>query len=320
MFKLKKTIKIPQFLLNIWYVFLALRPKQWIKNLFVFGGVVFAGLASNTDDLRLVTIVFVAFCCISSSGYLFNDVMDMDKDLHHPRKRLRPIAAGQVSVINAIFIGIVLLVVGFALALSVSMNVGGMLILYALVTFSYSFFFKNIVLLDIFMIALGFVIRVAAGAITIAVELSPWILICTLLLALFLAINKRRVELITLAQGAGNHRQLLNFYSEALLVEMSTTVTSATIIAYSLYSFFISTPLTKTIVPSSEQRPYMMLTIPLVIYAIFRYLYLLHQRRAGDSPEEVIFKDASFFISLVLWAVLCYIIVYKTEWLSFIQL
>lgn len=312
--------KVPRFLLTIWYIIVALRPKQWIKNLFVFAGLIFAGIATEVDDIKLVAIVFVAFCCISSCGYLLNDVMDIDKDRHHPQKRLRPIAAGKLSIINAIFIAVVLLVLGFALALSVSMNVGGMVILYALVTFSYSFFFKNIVLLDIFMLSLGFVIRVAAGAITIAVELSPWILICTLLLSLFLAINKRRAELIILASEAGNHRQILNSYTEQLLAEMSTTVTSATIISYSLYAFFVSTPLTKTLRPSSEQHPYMMLTIPIVIYAVFRYLYLIHQKKAGESPEEVVFKDFPFSASLILWAVLCYIIIYRTEWLSFISL
>ncbi|MEI6221940.1 MAG: decaprenyl-phosphate phosphoribosyltransferase [bacterium] len=318
--KKKKTLTVPPFLVLLWHLFIALRPKQWIKNGFVFAGIIFAGIASKVDDFKVVTIIFVAFCCVSSSGYLFNDVMDIDKDKHHPKKQNRPIAAGKVSVIQAVLLAIVLLVAGFAIALSQSMNVGGLLILYALITFSYSFFFKHVVILDIFMIALGFVVRVAAGAIAISVDLSPWILICTLLLALFLAISKRRAELYSLAHNAGNHRKILQQYTEQFLAEMSSTVTSATIITYSLYAFFISTPITTSISPSSIQRPYMMLTIPVVIYALFRYLYLLHRKKAGESPEDVIFKDIPFFISLVLWALLCYIIIYRKEWLAFISL
>lgn len=319
----------------VWVFFLAMRPKQWLKNTFLFAGIFFAGTAYKAEDFRVVLTLFVAFCMASSSGYLFNDVRDVERDRHHPKKRFRPIASGKVGILPATLAALVLLVGAFAVALSVSSVAGGLLILYALITFSYSFFFKHIVLLDIFMLALGFVLRVLAGGIAIMIPLSPWLVICTLLTALFLAVNKRRAELLALsgAQDAaakgkgvamkviGTTRTTLAHYTETMLSEMSTTLTSAMLVTYSLYAFFISSPEGATFSPATaEPRSFMMITIPFVVYAVFRYLYLVHRKQVGESVEEAFFVDVPFASSIVAWALLCYVIIYRPEWLDFLQM
>ncbi len=298
----------------------SLRPHQWIKNLFVFAGIIFVGKASNSDYFASVTTVFIAFCAVSSSGYLLNDLFDIKKDRNHPKKSLRPIASGKVSVIWASVTAACLLLFAIVLSTYVSSKIGGMIVLYALLTFSYSIALKNIVIIDIFIISLGFVVRVLAGAMAIGIEASPWLILCTLLISLFLAINKRRSELLANPENATNQRKNLAQYTPEMLSEMSTTVTSALILAYWLYSFFMSTSLAATITPGTPQRPYMMVTVPIVIYALFRYLYLIHKKKGGESPDEIIFADFPFLVSIFLWTVMIILIIYRPLWLAWMSL
>ena len=310
---------IPKPILVVWAHIKALRPHQWSKNLFVFAGIVFVGKANQNELFANVAMVFIAFCAVSSAGYLINDLIDMDKDRNHQKKKHRPIASGKVAPITAATLAVVLLASAIAFSTVVSSKVGGIVILYALVTFSYSLFFKNIVLLDVFVLSLGFVIRVFAGTLTIGEPSSPWIVVCTLLLSLFLAINKRRSELLANPETAGSQRKNLKEYTTEMLSEMSTVVTAALILAYWLYTFFVGTDLAKTIAPGTPQRPYMMLTLPVVIYALFRYLFLVHKKKGGESPDEIIFSDIPFIISVALWVVLIVLIIYRPLWLTWID-
>ena len=255
----------------------ALRPKQWTKNLLVYFALVFSlnqywtpgNLAQLTANLARASAAFWAFCMISSAQYLINDVLDVSKDRLHPRKRHRPIAAGLVSVPQAVAGAVVLLALGLGLASLIDPLLGLIGATYFVLMLGYSFSLKHLVIVDVFAIAGGFVLRAAAGAIAIGVPISPWFYTCTVLAALFLGFSKRRHELVLLEKGAGDHRRILDEYSPQLLDQMISVVTTSTVVAYALYTF------TERSLPSNHA---MMLTIPFVLYGIFRYLFLIHQR------------------------------------------
>ncbi|MBF6592751.1 MAG: decaprenyl-phosphate phosphoribosyltransferase, partial [Ktedonobacterales bacterium] len=252
------------------------RPKQWSKNLIVFGPIVFARDLLSGHLLARAILTFIAFCLVSSCVYLINDAIDVESDRRHPEKRLRPLAAGQITLpqalVEMVALGLLSLVAGFVVGWPVGLAVAGYL---ALMT-AYSFVLKQLVLIDVFAIACGFIVRAVAGALAIHVSISPWLYLCTLLLALFLALSKRQNELATLQDGAAGHRKILDEYTPAMLDQMTSVVTASTIMAYSLYTF------------SAESLPAnhaMMLTIPFVIYGIFRYQYLVHKKSLGGAPE-----------------------------------
>lgn len=268
------------------------RPKQWTKNLLLFFGLIFALKLTDLRLLGLATAGFVVFCAASSAIYVVNDLTDLDRDRHHPVKRNRPIAAGIVTPRQAIALATVLFVGSILGAFALRPNFGAVTLGYLALNVAYSFWLKHIVLIDVFSIAAGFVIRAVAGAIVVGVPISPWLYVCTVLAALFVALAKRRHELVLLSSGAGRHRRILEEYSPELLDQMITVVTAATVMAYSLYTF------------SADNLPKnhaMMLTLPFVLYGIFRYLYLVYMRNGGGSPEDVLFKDAPFLANAVLW-------------------
>lgn len=276
------------------YLLLSMRPKQWTKNVFVLAGVVFARELFNPVAASKAILAFTFFCMASSVVYLINDVVDIERDRAHPVKRNRPIAAGRVPPRLAILTAVVMALLSLGLAFWLGLVFGIVLLTYIILMVLYSFYLKNVVILDVFAIAFGFVLRAAGGALAIQVEISPWLLVCMLLLALFIGLAKRRHELILLNNEASLHRRILQDYSPALVEEMISVVTASTVIAYSLYTVFAPT------VPK-EPYPYMLFTVPFVIYAIFRYLYLVYQKDGGGSPEEVLLRDLPFLVNLLLW-------------------
>ncbi|MHB1131439.1 MAG: decaprenyl-phosphate phosphoribosyltransferase [Chloroflexota bacterium] len=288
----------------LWIVLVAMRPKQWTKNALLFTGLVFALKLTHLDLLALATAAFLIFCALSSAVYLLNDLVDVDKDRTHPTKRFRPIAAGWLPRSSAL--GLALLLLGIALPGAFLINIPfGLLSLgYVLLTMAYTFWLKHIVILDVFTLAAGFVIRAVAGAVAVSVPISSWLYVCTLLASLFLGISKRRHELVLLEGDATHHRPILQEYTPQLLEQMTAIVTSALVMAYSLYTFSA---------PNLPQNQAMMLTIPFVLYGVFRYLYLVHLKDAGGSPEEVLLRDRPLLLDALLWVASCIGILYLSR-------
>lgn len=269
-----------------------MRPKQWIKNTFVFAALIFA-LKWTHPDLVLKTLAaFGLFCTLASSIYLLNDAVDVDADRQHPLKANRPIAAGRISVSAAVGVAVALMALSLGLGLLLDVQFALVAAAYAVMMIAYTFYLKHLVLVDVFVIAGGFVLRAAAGAEVIHVQISPWLYLCTILLSLFLAFGKRRHELLLLEGGAGSHRRNLEEYTAPFLDDLINIVAAATIISYALYTFFAST------VPHNHA---MMVTIPFVLYGIFRYLLLIHRRDIAGAPEEALWKDIPLLVDLVLW-------------------
>lgn len=292
----------------------AMRPKDWIKNVFLFAAIAFSQGklwrfwdTPGPGPLLTVIIAFVLFSMVASAIYLLNDLVDIEKDRAHPKKRNRPLASGRLSPTVAVVATVLLLVVaipaGFALdytstppPIGRNFDFGFVLIAYLVIQgILYSYYLKHIVLLDIFTIAAGFVLRAVAGAQVLNIGITPWLLICMGLLALFLGAAKRRAELVLLEGGAGEHRRILEEYSLPLLDQMMSIITAATIIAYILFTVLAPT--------LPQNPPWMMLTVPFVLYAIFRYLYLIYKQGGGGSPAEIVLGDRSFAIAIVLWGV-----------------
>ncbi|MEI8308550.1 MAG: decaprenyl-phosphate phosphoribosyltransferase [Chloroflexales bacterium] len=282
----------------------AMRPRQWVKNVFVFAALAFSEQRLwqfwlNPWPLLKVTGAFAAFCMAASAIYLVNDLVDIEKDRAHPKKRNRPFASGRLSPTVGIVAATILIiaVIPSAVALDPRLHFLGVLVTYIVVQgFLYTYWLKNVVLLDILVLATGFVLRAIGGGVVIHVLITPWLLLCMLLLALFLGIGKRRHELVLLEGGAGEHRRILQEYSLPMLDQMMSIVTASIIMAYSITAF---------LAPVAPQKPYPMLmaTIPFVIYAIFRYLYLIYIRGEGGSPDELLLTDMPLASSVVIWGV-----------------
>mgnify|MGYP006272550645 CR=1 FL=1 len=279
------------------------RPEQWTKNLLVFAGLLFGGRLFDPAALGSATATFVIFCGLSSAIYLFNDIADRHGDQQHPLKRTRPIAAGQLPVRVALGAGVVLVASGIAGALWISPTLALVTVAYVVVLTLYSFLFKHIVIVDALTIAGGFVLRAVAGAVAVAVPISHWLLVCTTLFALFLSFSKRRHELVLLADGASSHRPILDHYSPYLLDQMISVVTASTVITYSLYA-------TSSETAQRFGTSRLGLTIPFVLYGIFRYLYLVHQRRGGGSPSAMLVSDRPLLVCVALWVLSVGLILY----------
>jgi len=277
------------------------RPKQWPKNVFIFTALVFVEQLFTPLPLLKTMAAFILFCLLSSTVYLINDVADIEKDRQHPTKRLRPLASGQLKPSVAITAAVLIPLVTLPLSFLLDPYFGLVALAYLLTMILYSFVLKNIVILDVLTVAVGFVLRAVAGAVVISVPISPWLYVCTTLLALFIGISRRRHELILLAENANEHRASLNEYSLPLLDQMIAVVTSATIIAYSLYTFSA---------PNLPSNHAMMLTIPFVLYGLFRYLYLIHVENKGGTPEEIFLSDLPMMIALGLWALAVIAVLY----------
>lgn len=279
-----------------------MRPRQWTKNVFIFAALVFDKQLFVVDSFLRTLAGFALFCLISSSVYIFNDLADVEADRQHPEKKNRPIASGKLSVQSAWAAGIVLVLVTFVLAWLLSPGFELVIMAYFAINMAYSKWLKHIAILDVLIISLGFVLRVGAGVTLIAVErFSPWLYIVMFLLSLFLGFGKRRAELALLAHGAGSHRKVLDGYTLPLLDQYILIVSGTTIVAYSLYTFSA---------PNVPENHSMMLTIPFMVYAIFRYLYLIQVKHAGGTPEEVLLSDRPFQASMLLWAVTVIVIFY----------
>lgn len=280
-----------------------MRPHQWTKNAFVLAALVFSQHLLDLPYLTRALVAFAAFCLLSSSVYIFNDIKDRDQDRVHPRKRSRPIASGELSAGTAGAAGLGLLFAG--LGLSFTLGVPFILVAasYLFLQAGYIYHLKRVVLLDVIIISLGFVIRAIAGAVAISVFISPWLILCTFLIALFLALAKRRHELILLDEAAASHRSNLADYTVPLLDQLISIVTAATIISYSIY----------TLSPGVTEKfgnRYMILTLPFVLYGIFRYLYLIYVREEGGSPTRVLLADLPLLVSAILWGMTAVGIIY----------
>lgn len=276
-------------------LFKTMRPRQWTKNIFIFAALVFDKQLLNPESFLRTLAGFGLFCLISSSVYIFNDLADVEADRRHPEKKNRPIAAGELSVGAAWAAGIILVIVTFGLAFFLARGFEMVLAAYFIINMAYSKWLKHIPIIDVLIISAGFVLRVHAGVTLIQVErFSPWLYVVMTLLSLFLGFGKRRAELALLAQGAGSHRKVLDGYTLPLLDQYIMIVSGTTIVAYSLYTFSA---------PNVPENHSMMLTIPFMVYAIFRYLYLIEVKHAGGAPEEILLSDRPFQIAMFLWGI-----------------
>ena len=284
-------------------LFISLRPKQWGKNVVVFAGLIFARDIFHVEKVLSALVAFALFCAISSSGYLINDVLDKEKDSKHPKKRFRPIAAGAVSTATAITIAVILFLASSIAAFSLNTNFGVVLTSYFIFTFLYSLYLKNIIIVDVLIISCGFMFRVIGGTMAIRALSSSWLIICTIFLALFFALNKRKAEYLALKESATSVRQTLGQYSEKFLDQMINTVSTGCIIAYALYTLD-----PETVTKFATRN--LVFTLVFVIYGLFRYLYLVNNRSLGESPELVILADKPILICITLYAVTVFLAIY----------
>jgi 4-hydroxybenzoate polyprenyltransferase len=279
-----------------------MRPKQWAKNGFIFAGLIFDGQLFNVPAAFHTIAGFILFCMLSSTVYIINDLVDLEADRQHPKKKLRPLPSGQLSARTAVIAAVVIILVVFPLAFLLSPLFTLFALIYLLINLTYSVWLKHVPIIDVLILAVLYVVRVAAGVELIHVaRFSPWLYVFTTFLALFLGVGKRRAELNLLAGEANSHRPVLGGYTLPLLDQLITIVSGMTIFTYSLYTF------------SAENLPAndtMMLTIPFVIYGIFRYLYLVQVQHSGGAPEEVLFSDRPLQITLVLFGLAILIIFY----------
>lgn len=285
-------------------IVLSLRPRQWVKNLFVFAAVIFSQKLF-TPALWRATEAFVIFCALSGAMYLVNDVVDRDRDRLHPRKRERPVAAGRLSPRAAVAAGVLLLVAALVAAAFLSRGLLLAAVGYVTLLTAYSLGLKHVVIVDVIVVACGFVLRAVAGAVAVDVEISGWLLICTVQIALFLALGKRRHEYLTLEGKAARHRPVLAEYSAGLLDQMIAVVTASTVTAYALYTMSPET------VAKFHTR-WLPVTLPFVLYGIFRYLYLLYRKDLGGNPSEVVLNDRPLLLNTVCWIAAVLVIIYGT--------
>ena len=279
----------------------AMRPRQWLKNLFVFAGLLFTLDAHHpASDYLRVGLAFALFCILSGSVYLLNDVLDAERDRKHEQKCRRPVASGRLSQRSAWNAFVVMMMIGLGGSFALGLEFGAIALLYIVIFMAYSARLKDVVILDVMLIASGFVLRAAAGAVAIDVQISRWLLMCTTVLALLLALAKRREELLVLEAEAGSHRPSLEHYTVPFVDQMINISASATIISYALYTFFSAT---------GQTHKYLMGTVPFVIYGIFRYLFLIQRRLGVESPELLVVRDKPLLINILLWGITSALIV-----------
>lgn len=270
----------------------AMRPHQWIKNTLLFAGLIFTANFTKPHLIGITVLAFIAFCLISSGVYVFNDLRDAERDRTHPTKRDRPIASGRLPLSVARPMPVICWILGLGGAFWLDIGFGVTALLYWTLTMSYTLGFKSVVLLDVVAIALGFVLRAIAGAVVIHVMISPWLMICTFFLALFLGFAKRRHELITLGEAGSTHREALAEYSVDYLEHLLTIAIALTIQSYSIYTVLSDT---------AKNHPDLWYTLPFVVYALLRYYYLIHRHDMGGEPERVIVSDKHIILSILLW-------------------
>ncbi len=284
-------------------VLVTLRPQQWVKNLLLFAGLIFSQNFSNLNLLLTSLAAFGLFCLLSSSIYVVNDIIDVESDRKHPLKSNRPIAKGEIKISTAIFLFILLALISLAFSTLLNRSFALMALSYFVLNLVYTRYLKHVVIIDVMCIAFGFVIRAVAGAVVIGVEISAWLVVCTILLALFLSFGKRRHELLLLDTQASDHRKILTEYSPYFLDQMISVVTASTVVAYAFYTL-------SSEVEIKLGTKYMELTIPFVLYGVFRYLYLIHQKEGGGSPTKMLLNDTPLLVNIILWFFAVMLIIY----------
>ena len=285
------------------YILLSMRPEQWIKNFFVFTALLFSkNLLNPSKDIEAI-IGFVIFCMVTGCAYMVNDLVDLEKDKLHPVKSRRPLASGKLKKEPAVKIIVLVCLASLSFAFYMNILFGFIVLAYFLLNIGYSIYLKNIVIIDVVSIAAGFVLRVLGGAVIISVVASQWLILCTILLSLFLGFSKRRHELILLEDSATSHRRVLEHYSPYFLDQMIAVVTASTLICYALYTMSRDTV-------EKLGTSKLIYTIPFVLYGIFRYLYLVHQKEEGGSPTEIMFTDKPMIINICLWVISSVVFIY----------
>jgi 4-hydroxybenzoate polyprenyltransferase len=270
-----------------------MRPHQWIKNILVYVPLIFDRKLTHIPSLIRTSIGFILFCLVASVVYIINDIADLEADRNHPVKRNRPLASGDLPISVAIFTAIVILVIVFPLAYWLAPSFALVLGCYFILNLLYSKWFKHIPIIDVFVLASFYVLRVIAGLTLIDVErFSPWLYVVTTLLALYIGLGKRRAELALMEDNANQHRRVLEGYTIPLLDQYITIVSAMTVIAYSLYTFSA---------PNLPENHAMMLTVPFAIYGVFRYLYLIQIKKMGGAPEDILLQDRPLQVTVVLW-------------------
>ncbi len=304
----------------LWGVIKATRPRQWIKNFAIFAGLLFSGQLDSPTSVILTIQAFLIFCGITSATYILNDVFDVERDRLHPFKSKRPIASGILPVKIAILIALVLIVALLPLSYKLSPSFFSATLAYLLLQLFYSAFLKTVILLDVMMIAAGFVLRIYAGVWAIDAHLNVWFLLAVISFALFLAIGKRRSEL-TILHGhtqAGKHRETLLHYPETLLDTLTAMFATATWISYALFTFVQPSITARTrlisflsdiSIPITEAK-YLMATVPVVIYGVMRYLYIIYEKKEGESPERVLLTDKPLLFTVILWVTMVVFVIY----------
>ncbi len=281
----------------------SLRPKQWTKNVLLFAGLIFSKNLFHLPLFIKALAGFIYFCALSGSLYLLNDLLDREQDKKHPEKSKRPLASGRLSVKLVVVSVIILSSLALMGSFMLDKSFGFVALIYFLLIIGYTLWFKNIVILDVIVIALGFVLRAIAGAEIINVTISSWLLMCAIFLALFLGLCKRRHEIVIMGAKAASHRKILGEYNTILLDQMVSVVTASTVIAY---AFYTTAPVT---IEKFGTRN-LIFTLPFVLYGIFRYLYLVHKKNLGGSPELILLKDKSMIVDLLLYMISVGVIIY----------
>lgn len=288
----------------LWDLVQILRPQQWTKNLVLFAALIFSKHLFNIGALSLVVAAFFAFCCLASAAYIMNDIRDCERDRRHPLKAQRPLPSGRMRRGTAEIMAVGIGVVGLLAALALGSGFAILAVGYFALQVAYTFLLKEVVILDVMSIAAGFVIRAVAGGVVIDVPVSPWLVICTFLLALFLGFAKRRHELVLLEGQATDHRRALEEYSQYFLDQMMSVVTASTVVAYAIY----------TVSPEVQEKlgtHQLYLTLPFVLFGIFRYLYLVHQKEEGGNPTQLLLTDVPLLVDVLLWVVTAAFLLYQ---------
>ncbi len=279
-----------------------MRPRQWIKNVFIFAPLIFDVKLFKAHHLASTVAGFFLLCLISGTVYIINDLADIEEDRNHPKKRHRPLPAGELDVGVARAAAVVFPLVGIPLGFLLHPIFGGILVSYLAIQIGYSFGLKDIVIIDVMLVASGFLLRVASGVPLVDAErFSPWLYICMTLLALLIGFGKRRHELALLKEYAAGHRHSLEDYNIPFLDHVISILTASTLLAYALYTFSA---------PNLPSNHTMMLTIPFVLYGIFRYIWLIHVREMGGAPEEIVLSDRPLQITIMLWGIAVVLVLY----------
>lgn len=287
-----------------------IRPRQWLKNVFVFAAIIFAGQLLNFHLLFLNIIAFAAFCGVSGMTYIINDITDLEADRIHKKKRFRPLAAGELTINEAKIFFVVIAILTTILCYRLGLNFSAVIIIYFIINLFYSVWIKEVVIVDVFFISFGFMLRVVGGAAAINVSISSWMILTTIFISLFLAISKRRAELSSVdTENIERQRKVLRHYDVIFTDQMNTVAATGTIICYALYT--VSEKATSTFHTDN-----LIYTTPFVIYGIFRYLYLIHKKNLGESPEQIVTKDIPLIISIALWFLVSVFIIYKHKYFN----